>query len=231
MEERIRDAFDAIHASERLKRDVKAEIRRKTLNYGRDLMRRQRRRRLAGGLVSLALAMTAWGLWQIPVTSIGLDVNPSLEIRVNSLDRVIDVKGCNLDGDAVADGFCLRGLPYGDAMQRILVSDTMAPYLESNSTVVITVSGGNSDHTQQMLNNVVCRAYALTEEEQVFCVRSDGATARAARSVGLSVARYQAWQVLLLENPTLPPEAALELTVDQIRELIHGETLDDPCEK
>ena len=230
MEREIREAFEAIEASEYLKRKVKAHVRKRTLDYGRDVIRqRLRRQRLAGSLVCLALIAAGLGIWNVPVTTIGLDVNPSLELRVNSLDRVIRMKGRNEDGADLADKFHVAGLPYDEAMQRILISDEMAPYLDDRSDLVITVSGSDSGHTRQMLNRVVCRAYALAEDEQVFCIHADAATARAARSVGLSVARYQAWQKLLEDDPSLPPEAALELTVSQIRALIQCESLDNPC--
>ena len=47
--------------------------------------------------------------------------------------------------------------------------------------------------------------------------------------MGLSVARYQAWQILMQEDPEISPEAVLELTTAQIQALIHGENLVDPC--
>ena len=230
MERKLQEAYGSIEASEYLKRKVKAHVRQKTLDYGRDVMRiRLQRQRMAASLACLMLVIAGLGIWNLPVTTIGLDVNPSVELKVNSFDRVIKLKGCNEDGTDLTEKFDVAGKPYDEAMQRILISDEMAPYLEDGSTFVITVSGSESDHTQQMLNKVVCRAYALAEDENIFCIKADGATARAAGRVGLSVARYQAWQMLLQENPDLPPEAALELTVAQIQELIHGENLDNPC--
>ena len=230
MEHKITEAMEQIRAPEMLKRRTKAMIRRKTMDYGRDIARlRQHRRRLVAGFVCLALMLTGAGIWNTPVTSIGMEVNPSVELRINSLDRVIDWRGRNPDGEALAARFDLVGMVYDEAMQRILISDEMAPYLENGSDVVITVSGGNKGHTRQMLNKVVCRAYALVEDETVFCIQSDAAVARAAGRVGLSVARYQAWQKLLVEDPGLPPEAVLDLTVSQIRELIDCENLDNPC--
>ena len=230
MERKMNDAFDSIETSEHLKRKIKAHVRQKTLDYGRDVMRiRLQRQRMVASLACLTLAIVGLGIWNLPVTTIGLDVNPSMELKVNSFDRVIKLKGCNEDGTDLTEKFNVAGMTYDEAMQRILISDEMAPYLENGSTFVITVSGSESDHTQQMLNKVVCRAYALAKDENVFCIKVDGATARAAARVGLSVARYQAWQMMRLENPDLPPEAALELTVAQIQELIHGENLDNPC--
>ena len=151
MERKLHEAFDSVEASDHLKRKIKAHVRRKTLDYGRDLMRlRLRRQRLAGCIVCLALIVSGLGLWNIPVTTIGLDVNPSVELRVNGLDRVIRMEGRNDDGSHLVKGFDVTGMPYDEAMQCILISDEMAPYLENGSSLVITVSGSESGHTEQM---------------------------------------------------------------------------------
>ena len=61
---------------------------------------------------SLALCIGGAGLWFNPVTRIGLDINPSLEIRVNALDRVIALEGLNPDGEVLADALDVAGKPY-----------------------------------------------------------------------------------------------------------------------
>jgi len=94
MEDKLHNAFASIQASDRLKRATRAHIRRKTFDYGRQTFQhRQHRRRIAACLLSLVLVLSGTGIWFLPATSIGLDINPSLELTVNALDRVITLKG------------------------------------------------------------------------------------------------------------------------------------------
>ena len=115
MDEQLKNAFDAIQAPERLKRSTKAVLRRKTFDYGRNILRRRAyRRRVAAGLLTLALVFSGTGLWFLPAANIAVDINPSINIRVNALDRVIGVEGTNADGVELARQLDVAGMPYDE---------------------------------------------------------------------------------------------------------------------
>ena len=230
MENKVHDAFDAIHASEQLKRRAKAQIRTATFDYGRDTFRRnQARYRLSGLLAALVLCITGTGLWYLPVTRIGLDINPSLEIRVNLLDRVIALEGLNTDGKALAQAMAVDGMPCADAIQRIMISEELEPYLENGSLISITVAGPDGQHRGEILSDVICRAYAVADDDQIFYSQTNAATARKAREAGLTVTRYQAWQALREHDPDLTPAEIQEMTMEQIRELLGFQKMENPC--
>lgn len=229
MHEQFKAAFDGIEATERLKRQTKAHVRRKTFDYGRQIQRvRARHRRLAASLASLVLLLTGLGAWFTPTTSIGVDINPSLELQVNIFDRVISLKGRNLDGEAVAGELDLTGKPYDEAMQRLLLSHGLEPYLEKGSTITITLTG-NGDHAVQMLSKVVCRAYAVAEEENVVYCQVSWDTVKAAEDAGLCIPRYLAWQELLKTDPAVTVEDIKNIPMEEIRRLIYVDTLENPC--
>lgn len=231
MNEKIRNTFDSFQASERLKRAARTHIRRKTFDYGRQVFQyRQHRRRIAACLLSLVLILSGTGIWFLPATSIGLDINPSLELTVNSLDRVIALKGNNADGIEVAKNLDVSGMPYDEAMQRILISEALAPYLGNGSMISISVIGGGSNvHAEEMLSKVVCRAYALAEDENVFYCQTDKETLTAARESGLCIPRYLAWQHLLEENPDVTAEEVSRMPKHEIRALAQLEIIENPC--
>ena len=102
MEDKLKSAFSALEAPEKLKRAAKATLRKRTFDYGRQIGRiRARRRRMAGCLASVVLLVTGLGAWFTPTASIGVDINPSIELRVNRFDRVIALEGRNADGEAL----------------------------------------------------------------------------------------------------------------------------------
>ena len=229
MEHKLQNAFSAMKATEKLKRTTKAALRKKTFDYGRQIDRiRARRRRIAGCLTCLALMVTALGSWFIPAASIAVDINPSLELRVNVFDRVIALKGRNSDGEAVAAQLDLVGKPYDEAMQRLLLSHGLTPYLENGSTITITLAG-SGDHAVQMLSKVVCRAYAVAEEENVVYCQVSWDTVKAAENAGLCIPRYLAWQELQKTDPHITVEDIKEMPIEEIRKLIYVDTLENPC--
>ena len=227
MDDKIKDALGGIEADEHLKRMTKARIRSATFDYGRSLARlRARRRRLAALAASAVLCISGAGLWFSPVTRIGLDINPSVEIRVNTFDRVIRLEGLNADGEKLAAALDVAGMEYGDAMGRIMVSDELGVYLDAGNLLSITVSGRGAEQT---LKQVVCRAYAVAEDEQVFYILADDATVRAAKAEGLSVVQYEALTALRQSDPSATAEDVRALTMTELRGIIGFEKLDDPC--
>ena len=227
MDDKLKDALGSIETPERLKRMTKAHIRKATFDYGRSIARlKARRRRIAAMAASLVLCIGGAGLWFKPVTRIGLDINPSLEIRVNALDRVISLDGLNADGEELAQALDVAGMPYDEAMGRIMVSDELGGYLEAGNLLSITVSGWGAE---QALNRVVCRACAVADDDQVFYILADDASVRAAKAEGLTVVQYEALTALRRKNPEATAQQVLDMSMTEIKELIGFERIDDPC--
>ncbi|MBQ6720056.1 MAG: 50S ribosomal protein L34 [Oscillospiraceae bacterium] len=231
MDKQIKEAFDTFQTPERLKRKTKAALRRRTFDYGRNILQRRRARmRLASAALCLALFLTGGSLWFFPSASISVDINPSIELKVNALDRVISLEGRNSDGIALVKDIDVTGMTYDDAMQRILLSQGLEPYLEEGSTITITVAGGGSDaHAEKMLSRVLCRAYNIAEEENVLYCQVDWETVKAAQAVQLCIPRYLAWQNLLQTDPTITPEDVRQIPKETIRVLAQTIIIEDPC--
>lgn len=231
MDKHMKEAFDAVQTPERLKRKTRAALRKKTFDYGRNVLRLQaRRRRLAAGLLSMALAISGAGIWFLPSASISVDINPSIELKVNALDRVISLAGRNSDGMELVKNIDVTGMTYDDAMQRILLSQGLEPYLADGSQITITVAGGGTDaHAEQMLSKVLCRAYNIASRDNVLYCQVDWETVKAAQKVNLCIPRYLAWQNLLKTDPTVTPEDVREIPKERIRVLAQIITIEDPC--
>ena len=231
MDEQLKNAFEAIHASDRLKRTTKATLRKKTFDYGRNILRKRAyHRRVASGLLSLFLVFTGCGLWFLPTTNIAMDINPSINIRVNALDRVISVEGTNADGVELAKQLDVAGMPYDDAMQRILLSEGLERFLENNQMISITMAGGgNDEHLTDMANKVLCRAYGIAGKENIFYCEVDWNTVKAARTENLCIPRYLAWKRLLEIDPTITTDEVRELSIEQVRVISQVKIVEDPC--
>ena len=218
-------------APERLKRSARAHIRRKSFDYGRNRPQlKAYRRRLASAALTLVLILSGAGVWFVPLASIAVDINPSVELTVNALDRVISLEGKNSDGIRLVQELDVTGMAYDDAMQRLLLSNGLRPYLDEGSTITITVTGGSNEaHTEQMLSRVLCRAYNIAEEENVLYCQVNWDTRRAAQAVNLCIPRYLAWQHLLETDPSITPEDVRQIPKEEIRVLAQTKILENPC--
>ena len=231
MDEQLKNTLDAIQTPERLKRKTKATLRKKTFDYGRNILQRRAfHRRVATGLLSLVLVLSGCGLWFWPATNIAVDINPSIEIQVNALDRVISVEGTNADGVELAKQLDVAGMPYDDAMQRILLSEGLERFLKNNQMISITMAGNINDaHLTDMANKVLCRAYNIAGKENIFYCQVDMDIVKAARAENLCIPRYLAWKRMLEINPATTVDDIRAMSNEQIRVLSQVKIVDDPC--
>ena len=121
MNDRLKNAFEAVHAESDLKEKTSEFLSRKTQGYQRN---RRPLRRLVPVMACCLLVLlfsigTGW-LYFTPVSAITIDINPSLELSINRFDRVLSVKGYNEDGRYIANAVNVTFLKYEDALRKIL---------------------------------------------------------------------------------------------------------------
>ena len=217
MDDKIRSAFASVHASELSKQRTKLYVRKKTRDY--DFRRTQlcRRRRTLSGLCAAAAMLCLCLFYFTPAARIEMDVNPSVEMKVNRLDRVIQVRGLNADGRELVKDVSLLNLPYGRAVRKLMLSQGMEPFLRSHDLITVSVVGAAPGHTEEMLANVACSALTVAGRENVFYCALTDAQIQEAKDLNLTVLQYQAFQLLSAEDPSI--------TADIVRDMDKRELL------
>lgn len=234
-EDKIRDAFDAIHAEDALKERTLEAVRAQAAGekdgekdgekrglLARHGARRQaqvvtlwRRLAVAACLVVALVAAGGWA-WLTPTATISVDVNPSVELGINRFDRVVSARGVNDDGRALLSEVDVWGATYDEAVDRLLASSNVSTLLaEGGQAEVTVVDQGDSDQCARLLAGVEACA---SEHENTHCHGADEDDVSAARDVGLSYGKYR----LLLEIQELDPS----VTADDVRDLSMREMLD-----
>ena len=85
------------------------------------------------------LLLGSW-VWQSPIGTVRMQINPDVQLSVNRFDRVVALEGLNADGAALIDGYHA----YGKGMKT--VSDELADrameqgYLSDGGKITLTVS-------------------------------------------------------------------------------------------
>ena len=94
------------------------------------------------------LAILGGGLYatQVPGGVATLDANPSIELTVNKLGRILSARACNPDAQFVLDGLELRNQSLQTAADAIVAAMQTDGYLSADTnSVLVTVEAGKGD--------------------------------------------------------------------------------------
>lgn len=231
MNERIWNAFDEIHAEEELKRNTKAFL---------EEMRKEKKPERRGMykwipiMVCFFLMLTGFGGYRIYFTEasvISVDINPSLELNLNTFDRVISVKGYSEEGKNLAEEADVKFLDYKEALEEILYTECVKECMDNDELLLITVAGKNEEKNTEMLKDI---EELLPENENMQCTGTGREEIENAHKAGLSVGKYRAFLELKAKKPEITPEEVQGLTMRQIRNLTEeaqGEVSEDSKER
>lgn len=88
-------------------------------------------------------AVTGYAVWQTPVGTVRMRINPAMSMSVNRFDRVVDLRGDNADGDNLIDGYGYYGKNVQDVSQGLVERAREQGYLKPGGLVRI---GADSDN-------------------------------------------------------------------------------------
>ena len=231
MDDRIRSAFAAVHASELSRQRTKLFVRKKTHDYNSQRARQSQRRRMVSGLCATAAMLCLFLFYFTPTARIEMDVNPSIEMEVNRLDRVIQVRGLNEDGRELAKHVSLLNLPYNRAMRKLMLSEEMEPFIRSHDLITVSVVGDAPGHTEEMLANVACSALTVAGRENVFYCALTDAQIQEAKDLNLTVLQYQAFQLLSAEDPSITADAVGRMDKRELQTILSDSQMESPCDR
>ncbi|MEG1813920.1 MAG: hypothetical protein RR337_11570 [Clostridia bacterium] len=168
---------------------------------------KSRRARWLGLVAVLMLAIGIGGgagAYFLPYSLVSLDVNPSLELKLNRFDRVVDVRALNEQGMACLNLTAVKNLSCDEALTALFEGDYLRNYLSEAAYVTLTVQGGSQDKQASLLgvvNQTVDTVCAQNRAIIVDCIPVDGALVRRAHGCGITAGKYLAILELQAENP------------------------------
>ncbi len=220
MNEKLKEAFDQIHAEESLKQHTRDYLAREVYSGKRAHRSRPARRLLpAAAAACLLLAAGVCGGWMFftPTACISIDVNPSFELGINRFDRIISVEGYNEEGEAIAEALDIRYMPYEEAVEAVLENGELAAYLTDDAAVTFTVAGRDTKQSSRILGHVE----RCTEgHANTYCHAGTAGEMEDAHHAGMSVGKYRAWLALREAGLDLTQEDVQDMTMRQIRDLL-----------
>lgn len=225
MANRIKDEFSSVKASE--------ELKAATLSYLQAERERRGRRPLGffgsypsmrGILAAACLAVLLTGgiggysVVRTPVSYISIDVNPSIELALNRLDRVVSAAAYNQDGEIILDGISVRGKPYVEAIDTIVGSEAMAGYLTEGAALTFTVASA-VDEKEQILQEGVLQSHGFMGHGGQS-VNVGVELVSEAYGHGVSFGKYAAYLELAQYDGSVTVEDCREMTMSEIHHQI-----------
>lgn len=181
---------------------------------------------MAGGFFAVILAVLI-PLYFFPTVFISVDINPSLELGINRLNRVVSVKGINEDGEILAKKLDIRFMDYQDALNLILKNPKISELLAADGVMSFCVVGRNRGKSQEM------KILSTLEEKtktslNTYCHYADFKEVKEAHHQGLSYGKYKALMQLQKNYPEIQPENFRNIPMKDIHRMLENSGENDP---
>ena len=222
----IRKTFEGVICEQELK-DKTMSFLREERNKARRPVSRGWRAVPVLAMMVLVVSLSLFRYLQMPVAYVSIDINPSMELSLNRLGKVVSAEGYNLDGQKVLSTLSLRGLNLNEAIDRILTSTAMQSYLTEENELTFTVAAQTQQAEEQLLS--VIESNPLCQRNQGHGCRGNLAAMDEAHAAGLSLGKYNAYLELSQYDSSVTPEDCAEMTMAQLHACIRQHTGAD-CE-
>ena len=224
MKNEINRAFNDIHADEALLQKTTAYL--KSEREKRDI---NNKRVFSLRLIKIITAIMVFvvGIFSYQTfytdaaTYVSIDVNPSIELTLNRLDKVISATAYNTDGEALLNEISLSGKRYDDATSSLIDIMKQEGYLDTDVLVTLTVQSKDGDKEPilcdallQLINDQINSTKSKADVE-VFPVSQE--IRETAHECHMSAAKYLAIQELLDVDEYATLEEYSQSTIQQIR--------------
>ncbi len=215
----IHDAFDSIRADEELKGSTRQFLLEQRGGSGMHSHRPGISKMLVTVCILLLFVVGAGGYsWmQAPVSYVSIDVNPSVELALNRLDRVVGITAFNADGAALVDGLSLKGKKYTDAVNLIVDGTVMRAYLSDDAELVFTVAAPGMRSGKLQAGIAQCHS---SGGHNCYSVSADIGLVSVAHEYGFSLGKYHAYLQLSAYDSTITVEDCREMSMAEIHQCI-----------
>ena len=169
--------------------------------------------------------------YNIEISTISLDVNPSIAMSLNRYDRIIDATGYNDESLAVLDSVSLKHKTYTEAIRTLLVSEPLSSRINSEhgALVKVAVHSDIEEKNQQIVSALSAEAELRPDERYGRFVDFEIVSREVvdeARENGMTPGKYTEVLEIRELNPNIDIKDLRGLSVRELRE--YRETINRP---
>ena len=157
------------------------------------------------------------------VSIVSLDVNPSIEIKVNSKEKVIEVLPLNEDGKTVVGSMDFEGSSVDVAVNALIGSMLRNGYIsELANSILVSVDSEDAAEAEQLQSRLSQEIDELLHTESFTgsvlsqTVQADSELSALADSYGISLGKAQLIRQIVGENPRYTFEDLVALSINDL---------------
>ena len=159
---------------------------------------------------------------------VSIDVNPSVEIKLNKNDVVVEITALNGDGQEIIAGMKLEGSDVETALNALISSMLRSGYItELQNSILIGVENDNNGKNQELRKKLNAVVSSFMKEENAGCAiitlkieDGDNDIKRLADELGISLGKAQIIKKLCEHNSEYTPESLALLNVNELTLLL-----------
>lgn len=178
----------------------------------------------AAAVMALAVGLGFSGYRYYSVdTVIGIDVNPSIELKINKNETVIDAVALNSDAEVILDEMKLSGVDYNVAVNALIGSMLKNGYIdELKNSILISVDNADAQKSAELEERLMKEINEILSGSSVEpallaqSVSGDAQLEELAAKYNISLGRASLIQKICDADPTKTFDALAQLSVNDL---------------
>lgn len=177
---------------------------------------------LVASLVFCAVIGIGGYTYAKPVSYVSFDINPSVELGINALNRVVSSEGLNKDGQGLLQEIRLKNMLAENAVQALVQEIANKQYISEDGTSVIALTAQANDEQKavQLQDRTRDRVQQVLREKNLECVVYADCVSlelrKQARELGLSPGKFRLIGILQTLDPSITVEQYRNTGVSEI---------------
>lgn len=206
---KIKNAFNTIHASEELKENTKQYLYK-------NAYKQKKNYRYVLAIISILILFFSATAYITPVAAISIDSESSLQIEVNKFNRVISVTAFDDKTNELIQRLNLKHLDYNTAVDKIINELEEENLINNSSYLNIAISTKDNNMSDTFLDNIEDE-YGQ-KYQYLKCMNPDTNSQNEAKRLQMSIGKYQEITEIQKDNPNINIDEIKGMSMQEIKE-------------
>lgn len=178
-------------------------------------------------IIGIGFGAGAYKVNHTVVSTVSLDVNPSIELRVNRHERVLEARALNEDAGAVLDGMDLEGSDLNVAVNAVIGAMVRNGYIsEAANSILISVDSDDNANAKALQEKLTLEVSKLLDTQNFNgavlsqTVEKESELKLKAEKYGITVGKAQLIEKILKKDTQYSFGSLAGLTVHQLNLLV-----------